>query len=404
MAVRQRKGTDKWIADGRDAFGRRQQITFDTEREALDHEAEMRRARRTQRFTGFDPDTTLKAYAESWLSGLSVKPRSRVAYDGILRNHILPILGNLPMAEISRQRVRRFVGELHQSETANIRGRRKGRKEVRQERKLDRNTVRYVLRQLNSIIKAAVADGLLASNPLVDLGREIFGRMPRSHISKAKAMRPEQLSAFMDAARESAETYPVFVLLAMTGLRLGEVIALRFEDIDWQGSRIHVARQIAGKLKTLESEREVEVSSAMIEFLRDLERQSRELAFHSGSPQGGWILFPELPEHPTRRDEMRVTNRIQTDMKRVCRRAGLPGFSPHAFRHTYASRLISEGHPPEWVRRQLGHSKISTTMDLYGRWLPMVAPEGALNRLSEAVLGPGCNKSATGWDRKRVKS
>jgi integrase len=404
MAVRQRKGTDKWIADGRDSFGRRQQITFNSEREALDHEAEMRRARRTQRFTGFDPETTLKTYAENWLSGLSVKPRSRIAYDGILRNHILPILGNLPIAEISRQRGRRFVAELLQSETANIRGRRKGRKEVRQERNLDRNTVRYVLRQLNSIIKAAVADGLLASNPLTDLGREVFGRMPRPHISKAKAMKPEQLSAFLAAARESAETYPVFVLLAMTGLRLGEAIALRFEDVDWQGSRIHVARQITGKLKTLESEREVEVSSAMIDFLRDLEGPSRELVFRSGNRQGGWILFPELPEHPTRRDEMRVTYRIQGDMKRACRRAGLPGFSPHALRHTYASGLISDGHSPEWVRRQLGHSKISTTLDLYGRWLPMVAPEGALDRLSEVVLGPGCNKSATRGDRKRLKS
>jgi integrase len=81
-------------------------------------------------------------------------------------------------------------------------------------------------------------------------------------------------------------------------------------------------------------------------------------------------------------------------MERTLVSAGISrNFTPHALRHTYASRLISAGVSPEFVRRQLGHASIVITLDLYGRWLPMLAPEGALAQQAQPLFsGPKCNE------------
>ena len=161
-------------------------------------------------------------------------------------------------------------------------------------------------------------------------------------------------------------------------------------------SRLRITRQLSGSLKTPESEREVELPAAALNFLRDLRAARREEAFGAGGA-ASWILFPELPEPRRRKDETRKGHRVRRDMERALVSAGIPSdFTPHALRHTYASRLISAGVSPEFVRRQLGHASIVITLDLYGRWLPMSAPEGALEQQAAPLFSASkCNETAT---------
>jgi len=135
--------------------------------------------------------------------------------------------------------------------------------------------------------------------------------------------------------------------MALTGLRLGETGSLRWEDVDWKRGRIGVARQLSGSLKTLESEREVDAPAALLDLLRALRAEKREAAFREGREPSPWLLFPDLAERPTRADETRIGHRVRRDTERALRAAGLPeSFTPHSLRHTYASRLISDGVSP----------------------------------------------------------
>jgi integrase len=395
MAVRRRKDTGKWVADARDAFGRRRQIAFESKDEAQDFEAEQRRLRRLRRYCAFDPETTLEAYARDWIRTRSVKPATLTRYEGALRLHLLPALGKFRIIEVTRERVRRFLAEKLSDPGANLQGRRAARKERRRARALHRNSVRHLLKTLAAILNAAVADQLLPANPLQGLGREVFGRARRGLARKVRAMDAGQLRAFLLDARRRPDTFPAFAVMAMTGLRLGEAGALRWEDVDWRSSRLRIQRQLSGALKTEESEREVDLPAALVALLRELRAGRREASFGAGLEFSPWLLFPDLPERPGRRDQSRVGHQLRRDMARALALAGLPAFTPHALRHTYASRLISDGVSPEYVRRQLGHANISITLDLYGRWLPMSAPEGALERLGAPLAGPGCNESAT---------
>jgi integrase len=155
----------------------------------------------------------------------------------------------------------------------------------------------------------------------------------------------------------------------------------------------------------------VELPAVALQFLRDLRARRREEAFEAGRDVP-WILFPDLPERTTRKDETRLGHRVRRDMVRALAAAGLPlHFTPHALRHTYASTLISAGVSPEFVRRQLGHANIGVTLDLYGRWLPMSAPAGALDRLGSALesnenatSGSDATLAATGTEGGSVTS
>src|SRR5258708_39345307 len=129
MAVRRRKDTGKWVADVRDAFGRRRQVSFDAKESALDFEAEQRRSRQRQRFAAFDPETTLAAYTEGWLATRSVKLTTRRWYESALRLHVLPALGVLRVVEVTRDRVRRFLAEKLADSGASLQGRRPTRRE-----------------------------------------------------------------------------------------------------------------------------------------------------------------------------------------------------------------------------------------------------------------------------------
>lgn len=257
-----------------------------------------------------DPDISLQDYAETWLKMRSVRATTRARYDAALRLHVFPALGDLPVAEITRDRVRRFVAEKLGDPKASLQGRQPARVERRRARALHRNSVRHLLKTLSAVLNAAVADELLPANPLRDLGREMFGRTRRGLTRKVRAMDGDQLRAFLTEARRRPDTFPVFVVLAMTGLRFGEAGGLRWEDIDWLRSRLQVTRQLSGPLKTPESERDAEIPAAPVTFLRNLRAERRQDAFARGQ-DATWLLFPELPERPTRKDGSRVSHRVR---------------------------------------------------------------------------------------------
>ena len=215
-------------------------------------------------------------------------------------------------------------------------------------------------------------------------------------------MTREQASAFLTAMRNSPAAYerrhyPLFLLLARTGARLGEALALRWDDADFSAHELRIARALSGgRFETPKSGhgRTVDMSEQLTKSLLRLrlDRKTETL-------KHGWPNLPEwifCTETGTLLDE----SRVRKVMRKVLKAAGLPlHFSPHCLRHTFASLLLQQGESPAYVQRQLGHASIQLTVDTYGKWLPM-GNKAAVNRLDDAsgskVVAP--SKSGTPGD------
>jgi integrase len=178
-------------------------------------------------------------------------------------------------------------------------------------------------------------------------------------------MTREQMAAFLAAVEP--RHYALFLTMARTGMRISEVIGLEWGDIDIAGREITIARAVSrgavGAPKSGHSRR-VDMSEQLAAAL---------MAVRPASPAG-----PVFTVGGARISE----DWIRGALARGLKAAGLPHFSPHAFRHSYASQMLQASESPAYVQRQLGHASISLTVDTYGSWLPS-SNRAAANRLDD---------------------
>lgn len=170
-----------------------------------------------------------------------------------------------------------------------------------------------------------------------------------------------------EAVEYSPNMYgPLFLTGFRTGMRLGELLSMRWEHIDWDRGVISVyqsyGRHGLGKTKTRKA-REVDMSkqlhAALADLLKIREHEAKEAGKRSHEP----IIFHSKGKY-------RSQNATRKAFKKVLTLAGLPKKRVHDMRHTYASVLLSKGASINYIKDQLGHKKISMTSDLYGRFIP----------------------------------
>ncbi len=302
--------------------------------------------------------TTLGEYADRWLVMIRppvVRPRTWASYRDTLRLHVRPTLGGMPLGDIRRYDLKALLA-------------------AKLAAGLARNSVRIIQSTLSALLAAAVDDEILGANPAAGLGRQLrlaAAARERQQTVATKALTRAQVAAFLDAVRMAPTAgaralYPLFLVLARAGLRIGEALALRWQDVDLTARTIAVVRAVsAGALGPPKrgAVRVVDMSRQVWATLRwlDRERQRRAVATERLGPG----LFTNARGRPL--DYARV-RRVFVD---AVVRAGLPRhFTPHSLRHTFASLLLQEGRSPAYVQRQLGHASIALTVDTYGRWLP----------------------------------
>jgi integrase len=199
------------VADWRDGAGARRWRSFETRKDAEHFLVDQMRLARQPTRPLIDPKISLAAYAERWLGvvATSAKPRTLETYEGALRRHILPALGRTRVADLHRPGLKEYVA----------RKLREG---------LSRGYVKTIVGILQTLLGAAQDDGVILANPATALGRQFkLSRPVAAKQDAVKAMTREQLAAFLAAAeQETPRLAPLFLCLARTGIRLGEVLAL----------------------------------------------------------------------------------------------------------------------------------------------------------------------------------
>jgi integrase len=359
MGVKIRKRGGKWYVFV-NYHGARKAKCVGTSRQAAEDVRRQLEARLALGDVGFLSESaspSFRDYAARWRrqhAELKCKPSTLRGYDGVLRLYLFPALGNESLPKISRDRVKQLFADLASKGLAS-------------------NTLQNTLVVLRVILGAALEDGLIQTNPASRMGRFIDSD---SEQFEPVALTKSELESFLSAVQEVCpEHYALFLTFARTGMRRGEVVALRWGDIQFGESEedtnrfIWVRRNfVAGKFTTPKSKktRRVDLSRQLRRALVGLRDQRLLEAYLKGhGSMAEDLVFPS--EAGTVLDGGNIYARYFLP---AIERAGLRHFRIHDLRHTFATQLIQDGASLAYVRDQLGHSSIAITVDLYGHLVP----------------------------------
>jgi integrase len=202
----------------------------------------------------------------------------------------------------------------------------------------------------------------LDQNPARGLLRRLLPAKKRRVQNPPDPFTSQDLAVFLQAAWQKLPPSLALILetMAMSGLRLGECLALRGDNLDVRHCQYQVTETTrAGRFGPPKTgKRLVDLDPGLVTKLESHIRGQRLTSLAEGNPLGGYLFSG-------------ITQRmVQGAMARACRAAGLRARHPHDLRHTYATLLLMEHYSPAYVQRQLGHASISITVDTYGHWLP----------------------------------
>jgi integrase len=246
-------------------------------------------------------------------------------------------------------------------------------------------TVTHVRRLAHQVLSYAVQLGLLHQAPTAGL------KPPRVvSNTEIEILRPEQIRAVLD--RLAGTTMGMIVSLAIaTGLRRGEILALRWRDIDLDGAELRVERAVEQTLakgvvlkppKTRHGRRTISLPSTVIVDLRAHWRAQQEQRMALGRGKGGLddLVFPRW------NGTLRSPNALSQQWKVAVRKLGFRA-SFHSLRHTHASHLIARGVDVLTISRRLGHASPSITLNVYGHLMPSTDAKAA--SIMESFLKSG---------------
>jgi integrase len=353
MASITKRDNGKWRARYRDAAGKEHAKHFerkvDAQRWLDDVSASVVHG------TYVDPQkarTRFESVADAWAENPRWAASTRARNLSILATHVLPRWGALPLDKITHEDAQRWVNELTATGRAG-------------------GTVRKIVGVFSSILAKAVLSRRLALNPADGL------ELPRQRLAQRRYLNALEVEALSDACDEWGD---VVHLLAYTGLRWGELAALRVGRVDMLRRRLRIEESVTevnGVLVWSAPKDHQRRSVPFPAFLSD------DLAGRMAGKAKGDLVFATAQGTPLR---VRNARRDWFDMAATF--SGLDGLTPHELRHTAASLAVSAGANVLALQRMLGHEKPSTTLDVYSDLFDedLEAVAGALSTARDAAL------------------
>lgn len=347
-----RRSKKSWavvISLGRDPVtGRPRQKWYShaSKREAEAHLAQILAAMQGGSWT---PPSKLRLgdFLENWLRDYAagaVGPLTLKGYRMVIRRHIIPALGHVPLGMLSPQAIQSYFSRKLQEG-------------------LSSTSVHGHYRIVREALGHAVRWGLLARNPA------LMTNPPRKRRYEARIWDEEQVRLFLAEAKRSSVHYALYLTAVLTGMRQGELLGLRWRDLDLVTGTASVRQtfcrlgreQLFKEPKTETSRRTISLSPTVIQELQRLRDQQDETRRLLGSAyQAHDLVFCQADGKP-----LHAHNLVMRDFRRVISKAGLPRIRFHDLRHGHASYLALAGVPPKVAQERLGHSTPAFTMRVY---------------------------------------
>jgi integrase len=356
-----RKYRGKWVVDWRDPrSGKRFIETVDGDRgDAKRRLAEVLKAGEKSA----SKRVTFEDYGQWWLENHargSIKDSTYREYEAALKNHLIPVFGPKPLAKIGRKEVKELIARKKQEGFSS-------------------STIRNILAPLRGMYNEAIENEDAHFNPASNLGK-INKKQPGAPINPLTG---EEVGMLLEKAEEkNPDLYPLLLCAARTGMRQGELIALKGTDVDFHGRFIEVNRTLSrGKITLPKSNktRRVDMSGQLTGVLQDLMSKRKALALRkemekpsgerrsaaevTGEIMEGWLFTTPIGTQLDPSNLRKAFNRLLdlAELRRV---------RFHDVRHSFASLLIGHGESLAYIRDQLGHSSIQITVDVYGHLTP----------------------------------
>ena len=303
---------------------------------------------------------------------LSLEPGTVDVYRMHIDNYIVPRIGSEPIRDLTPPRLTRFYSELRKS------GGKRGQP-------LSPRTVKNIHGTVRTAMEAAHVARLIDWNPAASKAT----KTPKLPENERRTWTGDQVRHFLSAVADD-RLFALYVTLACTGLRRGEVCGLRWRDVDLDAGRIEIRRTRVqyGKAirekgpKTKTSKRDFPaVDLRAIVALRGHKARQLEDRLAAGTTWEGTdrIFTDELG------GDLKP-NYVTGAMGRAVKRAGLPHLSPHGLRHTFATTALEAGVDVVFVSKLMGHSVVSTTQGLYQHARPEATADAA-RAIATAILG-----------------
>lgn len=313
------------------------------------------------------PENKIPTFAEvakDWLE--YKKPNLRAStwsnYEGYSRNHFHD-LDRIKINRITTANIEKFITD-------------------RQNSGMHIKTLRRVLMTVGQILSYGVRHKYIGYNPARDIER------PKSQGNekkqKIRILSPAEINALLESEK-NLKYNTIYMLAIFSGARQGEILGLKWSDVDWKNNQIHIQRTFNNKawydVKTETSNRRIDLGPVMMTALKKwkLPCPISEL----------YLMFPNNAGNPINHDNM-----CRRHFKPALKKAGLGNVRFHDLRHTYASLLIEQGENIKYIQTQLGHSNPTMTLNVYAHLMRPYNPESA-RRLESNVFKSTGHKMVT---------
>lgn len=371
-----KRGRNSWqifLEMPRSVHGKRRQRTVTVRGTKRQAEAELARLTNEIATGAFVEPTkmTVSVFLERWLSDyaeIKVSAKTLERYQEIVRRHLVVALGPLRLVDLRPLHIQEYYAAALRSGRVDGRG------------GLSAQTVLHHHRVLREALQQALRWQLLARNPADAV------EPPRPPHRETVVLTDDQ-TARLIAAAEGNRLWIIVVLAVTLGLRRGEVLALRWQDVDFDRAIAHVRRsleQARGGLrfkqpKTARGRRAIALPGIALEALRRQRLTQKKERLLFGASYRDQDLICARP-HGTPMDPGEVTAAFAA----LVRKLDIPRIRLHDLRHGHATQLLRQGIHPKVVSERLGHSTTGITLDLYSHVAPDMQDEAA-RRIDQAL-------------------
>lgn len=307
----------------------------------------------------------IKDYIEKWLSYKigQIRPGTYRKYEWLINRHVIPSIGHIDMSSLDITTIRDFYLSLQQGENP-----------------LSKRSIQHCHLILKQAFKQAVKSGIL--------GKNIFDAVdaPKPTRVEFQTWSESDVQKFLKASRTSPY-YTFFALAIFTGMRMGEILALRWQDCSLTEGFLQVRRTYSytGKgykieePKTQKGNRRIAISDTVVSLLeehKNLQIKQRD-KIASIWQENDLVICTSL-------GTPFLQSNLRKHFKLLCKSSGVPSIRIHDLRHTHASLLLMQGTHPKIVQERLGHADIQTTLNTYSHVLPGLQEE-AIKRFDKLL-------------------